>query len=133
MNKLSQIGAGLLLLTLTSCGTPLLPYTVPMDIDRVEIPETVNAGDPLTVKVHYTVANCSVKDHTVYLASRTASTLTLSATMKKHNGMFIACNTGVWPKELTYTDPGTPTRTNPFEVIINGKSWGKVKITNPTN
>lgn len=102
-----------------------------MDIDRVELPATVVANAPLSVKVHYTIANCSVRDHALGLVNRTADTLTLSATMKKHNGMFMACGTGVWATELVYTDSGTQSRTDPFIVVINGKTWGTVRVTNP--
>lgn len=113
-------------LALTSCGTPLLPRTDALKVARVEFPPTVAATESLTISVSYGVG-CGDFDQQIATSSRTASELKLSATVKTRN-VFLACSAQYVERTLEYTDPGTPARTSPFEIIVNGKSWGKVEI-----
>ncbi|CAM3922985.1 hypothetical protein [Deinococcus frigens] len=124
MKKL--LSALALSLTLASCGTPLLPRTQALGIAGVEFPPTTGPTDSLTVTIRYGVG-CGDFDQQVTKTSRTATGLQLSATVKTRN-VFLACPAQYVEKTLNYTDPGSPARTNPFEIIVNGKSYGTVTI-----
>lgn len=124
MKKL--IPALALALALASCGTPLLPRTQPLGVAGVNFPATISATDDLSVSIRYGVG-CGDFDQQVAKISRTATDLRLNATVKTRN-VFLACPAVYIEKTLIYTDPGTPARTNPFEVVVNGKSYGTVTI-----
>lgn len=116
----------LILLSLTSCGSILFPKDISLSVVKVDLPATIKATENLTVTVTYGVG-CGDSDQALSVVSRTPSTLTLAAT-GKNAGMFVACAAQYIEKTLTYTDAGNPARTNPFEVIVNNKSWGTVQV-----
>lgn len=124
MNKL--LLALTLGVSLTSCGSILFPKDISLFISKVDLPATVTPTENLSVTVTYGVG-CGDRDQTLSLVSRTPSNLTLVAT-GKNAGMYMACSTDIVEKTLTYTDSGSPARSNPFEVIVNGKSWGKIEV-----
>lgn len=111
-------------LALSGCGLVSTPE--PLHIQSVDFPATASATEPLTVNVRVQIWNCGEKDQQVTLIERTSSRLSLSGTFRK--GWAGPCGAAVLDKVLTYTDAGTPGRTESFEIVVNGKSWGKVLV-----
>lgn len=119
-------GLAAVLVALTSCGVTPIPRTVPLNVVSVDIPATLPVGADLTVNVKYAV-DCNVTDEKTLLVDRRSWALKLEA-VGLNNGTNTACPAVYTEKTLTYADSGTVTRTSPFEVIVNGKSWGKIEI-----
>ncbi|WP_288433216.1 hypothetical protein [uncultured Deinococcus sp.] len=117
----------LLALPLSACGTLGAPVTTTLGITGVRLPETVAPTAPLDVAIDLVHANCEYSGERVILSSRTQNTLTLKTEVTRTQPGAV-CNTGISYGTLTYTDPGTPARMGPFEVIVDGKSWGKVSV-----
>ena len=113
-----------LALGLTSCGG--LGTVEPLHIKQVDFPASIGATEPLTISVQHEVWNCGEKDQILSLAERTPSRLSLHGTFRK--GWSGPCSAGIAQQTLTYTDPGTAARTSPFEIVVNGKSWGTVQV-----
>lgn len=124
MRKLGWLGLGALLLG--SCG--LVGTREPLSVSKVSFPSTVSPQEPLTVGVNIEVASCTQRDQQLTLLERTPTRLSLSGTFRRTSGIGLACTAAVTERTLTYTDAGTPPRTGPFEIVVNGKSWGKVNI-----
>ena len=122
MKKTSLVA--LLALGLSGCG--LVGGVEPLHIRSVEFPASVGATEPLTVTVNIDIWNCGEKGQSLTLAERTASRLSLQGTFRK--GWAGPCAAAVVQQALTYTDSGTVPRTSPFEVVVNGKSWGTVTV-----
>lgn len=114
-------------LLLSGCNLLSLPRTVPLAVVGVTLPATVAPSAPLAVTVRYSVG-CSDSEEAVTLVSRTATRLLLGATARNQQSPGTACPAIYIERTLEYTDPGTPARTSPFEVIVNGKSWGTVQV-----
>ena len=123
-HALSVVLAAALSLGLSGCG--LGGGTEPLHVEKVSFPATIGATEPLTVTVDLQIWNCGEKDQTLTLAERTPARLGLSGTFRK--GWAGPCSAAVVQKTLTYTDSGTPARTGPFEIVVNGKSWGTVTV-----
>lgn len=118
-----------LALSVSACSSLLPRYETEFDltIKSVELPASIAAEAPLNVVAEVEVGGCT-KFKRFEVVSRTASTLKLRAIGSQTEGKGIACPAYVgWKKEV-YTDSATPARTHPFEVIINGISWGKVPV-----
>lgn len=114
-------------LLLSGCKLLSLPRTMPLAVVGVTLPATVAPSAPLVVTLRYSVG-CGDSEEGVGLVSRTATRLVLSATARNQQSPGTACPAVYIERTLDYTDPGTPARTDPFDVIVNGKSWGKVQI-----
>lgn len=117
----------LLALPLSACGVLGAPRTVALDVVNVSLPATVSAAAPLRVDVRVGLGSCEDTDHRLTLISRTAQALTLKAEATKTRPGAV-CPAVYAETTLSYTDPGTPARTDPFEIIVNGRSWGKVGV-----
>lgn len=117
----------LLALPLSACGTLGSPVTTTLGITGVRLPETVSPTAPLEVRVDIVHATCEYSGERVALVSRTEGTLTLK-TEATRTAPGAVCPAVVTYGTLTYTDPGTPARVGPFEVVVDGKSWGKVSV-----
>ncbi|BDP41494.1 hypothetical protein DAETH_14630 [Deinococcus aetherius] len=117
----------LLALPLGGCGLLGIPRPVTLGVVNVTLPATVSPTAPMQVDVRVGMGSCEDTNHRLTLVSRTAQTLTLKAEATKTNYGAV-CPAVYTESTLSYTDPGTPTRTSPFEVIVNGKSWGKVEV-----
>ncbi|WP_293910593.1 hypothetical protein [Deinococcus sp.] len=103
-----------------------------LDVAAVSLPASVGATEPLTLNITLG-SNCSeLPPQQFKVQRRTADALFLLAqtTITIGNGGPI-CPPIYFHSKQTYTDPGSPTRTNPFEVFVNGKSYGTVKIDPP--
>lgn len=118
MKKLFVVAG--LALALASCGLIKTPNTP--GVTDVQFPASIAATGALTVTVTVGVG-CASFDG--FSAQRTAGSLTL--TTRGSIPVGVACS-GLVTKTKIYTDAGTPTWTNPFEVIVNGKSYGNVTI-----
>lgn len=83
----------------------------------------------MQVDVRVSMGSCEDTNHRLTLISRTAQGLTLKAEATRTRTRPGAVCPAVYAETtLSYTDAGTPARTDPFEVIVNGKSWGKVRV-----
>lgn len=98
-------------------------------VQSVEFPASIAADAPLSVVVE--IGRACDRAFGQFKATRTATALNLQAFTKAYT----VSTTPVPPcppvmilEKHTYIDPGTPARTSPFEIIVNGKSWGKVEI-----
>lgn len=114
------------LVGLTSCGGIPTPHTVPLDVVAVTFPATLSAGQDLTVNVKYAVG-CNDENQRLLLVKRTSLRLELEASAT-NNGLNTVCPAIYGEATLTYADSGTVARSNPFEIVVNGKSWGKIEI-----
>ena len=120
--------AGALALILSACTTTQAPQVVALDVLNVTLPETASPTEPLRVDVRAgNLDTCTATNHRLTLVSRTAQTLTLRAEATKRYSD-LPCPAIYQIGTLSYTDSGTPTRVSPFEVIVNGKAWGKVEV-----
>ena len=115
-----------LLIGLTACGDPGLPRDVPLNVVAVTMPSTLTPGADLTVNVKYGVP-CHAENDRLLLVDRTASTLKLAAVTTEKAAQAV-CPAIYTEATLTYVDSGKVNRNTPFEVIVNGKSWGKIEI-----
>ena len=127
MKTPARVLALLLALPLSACGTLGSPVTTTLGVTGVRLPETVAPTAPLEVAIDLVHANCEYSGERVILSSRTQSTLTLKTEVTRTTPGAV-CPAIVTYGTLTYTDPGTPARVGPFEVIVDGKSWGKVSV-----
>ena len=101
--------------------------TVTLDVTRVVLPESTGASDDLPIVITVTVGGClAFKGFAVQ--QRTASTLKLLAQGTSPSGKNVVCPAYIGFAEKTYSDPGTPPRTSPFEVFVNGQSYGSVSV-----
>ena len=123
MKRLVLLG---ILAGLTACGVVPVSRTVPLNVVAVDIPALLAPGADLSVTVKYSLG-CNDKDQRLLLVKRTASILSLEASAT-NNGLPVACPAVYAEQTLTYVDSGAVGRTNPFEVVVNGKSWGKVEV-----
>ncbi|WP_102127413.1 hypothetical protein [Deinococcus planocerae] len=126
MKKL--LGAATVAFTLTACGGSGVEEVFPLTVVGVNVPATVSSTEALRVDVRaYNLSTCEGFDHRLSMVSRTAQALTLRAESvgRRSNR---PCPPVVEEGTLSYTDPGTPARVGPFEVIVNGKSWGEVGV-----
>lgn len=119
------------LITLTACqSTASLPVTLTssLDVTKVVLPESVGASDAMNVDV--TVAEGCNKTDPDVVAERTASALRLTVQRTTTYPKYppAPCPPVVFFVMKTYTDPGNLPRTNPFEVFVNGKSYGTVAV-----
>lgn len=116
------------LITLTACqGTATVTRTGPLDVTKVVLPESVGASAEMNMDVTVT-EGCSetVPDIVV---ERTDHALRLTVQRTTTGPVNPApCLPVIFFVTKSYTDPGTPTRTNPFEVFVNGKSYGVVAV-----
>ena len=111
-------------LLLVSCGMTRREVEFTLEPDSVQLPATVSATEPLPVAVAVTVGGC--RGFKRFEAQRTANVLNLRVVGQESVGYGFACTADIRNETHTYTDPGTPARAHPFEVVVNGKSWGKV-------
>ncbi|EYB67636.1 hypothetical protein DEIPH_ctg033orf0047 [Deinococcus phoenicis] len=113
--------AAALALPLGACGLIRTPNTP--GVADVQFPASVGASETMNVAVTVGLG-CGRFDG--FSAQRTASRLTLTTRGSVPVG--VACSASVRNETRTYTDPGTPTRTGPFEIVVNGKTWGTTDI-----
>lgn len=118
--------AATLSLLVVSCGLTQREEEFTLGADRVQLPATVGATGPLAVAVSVTVGGC--QGFKRFEARRTASALQLRVVGQRRVGAGVACPANVAYETHTYTDPGTPGRTDPFEVSVNGKVAGQVRV-----
>ncbi len=120
-------------LALTACGPQEMPdggkvETGPLGVVGVDFPATVRASESLTFAIRYS-QTCNQSGEQTTPTARTSTELRLNATARYARlDPNIACLPVYIEKTLIYTDPGTPARTDPFEIIVNGKSYGTVTI-----
>ena len=116
------------LMTLTACqGRATVTRAVLLDVTKVVLPESVGAGAEMNVDV--TVVEQCTETVPDVVAQRTASVLRL--TVQRTTTEFVnpvTCPPVAFCVKRSYTDPGTSLRTNPFEVFVNGKSYGVIAI-----
>ncbi|THF88139.1 hypothetical protein E7T09_02675 [Deinococcus sp. KSM4-11] len=115
-------------LGLTGCGTQSgpVPSEYAMEIKSVAFPASVAATAPLAVLVEVTVGGC--QSFKRFEAERRAGVLQLRAIGSTQSGLKVACPAIIGWEKRTYTDPGTPARTDPFEIVVNGASYGTVSV-----
>jgi hypothetical protein len=94
----------------------------------VTLPLTTQATAELPITVRVSEGGC-LRFEKFEVTERTPGLLRLHAIstepLPESN---VACTADARFPEKTYTDPGTVARTNPFEVVVNGRSYGTVKI-----
>ncbi|GAA4009475.1 hypothetical protein GCM10022631_22390 [Deinococcus rubellus] len=117
---------GLAALTLTGCQGGPTTQTVMLNVTKVALPPSVGAVEDLPITITVTVGGCQTfKGFAVQ--KRTASTLKLLTQGTSPTGN-VACPAIIGYANETYTDPGNPPRSDLFEVIVNGQSYGTVHI-----
>lgn len=115
------------LITLTACQGGPQTRTLLLDVTEVVLPESVGAGAGMNVDATV-VQGCDQMVPDI-VAQRTTSALRL--TVQRTVAVLVnpvTCPPVVFYVKTSYTDPGSPPRTNPFEVFVNGKSYGVVAI-----
>ncbi len=95
-----------------------------MEVMSVGFPARTTTDAPLDVDVEVTVGGCCRFGR--FEATRTAARLTLRAIGTRT--LNVPCLADIGWEHRIYTDPGTPARTNPFEVVVNGTSYGMVAV-----
>lgn len=115
-------------MTLTACqGRATVTRAVLLDVTKVVLPESVGAGAEMNVDV--TVVEQCTETVPDVVAQRTASAIRLM--VQRTTAEFVnpvTCPPEAFYVKRSYTDPGTSLRTNPFEVFVNGKSYGVIAI-----
>ena len=123
-------------LLLTACvpKTPVYRDYSP-DVQKVNFPRQVNAGQPLTVTLEVlTGGGCNSFNRLE--AERTTSQVNLKPVGKtpdypanEAKGIQVACTTNPdqW-QTISYTDSGNEPRHSPFKVLVNGKAQGSAEI-----
>ena len=99
--------------------------TVTLDVTKVTLPASVSATAEMGIDLTASFGGCTTFQGIV--AERTASTLKLTVQGSEPGGNPI-CPAYIGYFDRTYTDPGSPPRTDPFEVYVNGKSYGTVAV-----
>ncbi|TSA87833.1 hypothetical protein FNU79_00845 [Deinococcus detaillensis] len=116
-------------LGLSACQTKPSEASSPpvaLEVLDVKLPDSVGASEALTVTV--SVADGGCYHFTNFEAKqRSASRLAFSVQGRPLAGS-VGCPPVTGRVAEVYTDPGTPARTNPFEVFVNGKSYGTVSV-----
>ncbi|TSA87834.1 hypothetical protein FNU79_00850 [Deinococcus detaillensis] len=121
---------GLVALVLTGCqNNETEVKTFNMDVSGVVFPVSVGSTESLTLKVKLG-SNCSEPVLKEFKVERTANTLSLLAqrTVIVSKELPLICPPVYFYAIKTYIDPGTPARSNPFEVFVNGKSYGMITV-----
>ena len=114
-------------LTLTGCQGGPTTQTVLLDVTKVIFPSSVGASQTLPIKVTVLVGDClTFKGFEVQ--QRTSTTLKLLAQGSLRTGKNVVCLAYAAYQDVTYTDAGPPARTSPFELFVNGKSYGTVSV-----
>ncbi|GGK30582.1 hypothetical protein GCM10008955_25460 [Deinococcus malanensis] len=125
MKAVRAVLAGALALGLNSCGGQETPAAGrPLTVVSVGVPAAVSATGPLTVTLRY-VVQCGESDLAIKPIRRTATVLQLSASARYTP---MVCAAVYEERELSYTDPGTPARREPFQISVNGKDWATVQV-----
>ncbi|GGO18013.1 hypothetical protein [Deinococcus humi] len=102
-----------------------------MDVRTVEFPASVAADAPIDIVVELGWGCTPDSPFGQFTATRTAKELKLQAFTRTYTKPATnppPCPPVYFYGKRTYTDPGTPARSDPFEVIVNGKSYGTVRI-----
>lgn len=119
----------LALLGLCACSPiPVTPSETEfeMKIKSVALPTSIAPDAAMDVVVEVTIGGC-IKYKRIEVAARTASRLELKA-IGTRPAQETPCTADIGWRKVTYTDPGMPARTSPFEVVVNGKSWRTVQV-----
>ena len=119
--------AGFTALTLTACQSGQMTHTVLLDVTKVTLPASIGASADLPLTVTVTIGGCTTFK-SLDVQQRTAGVLELLAQGTESTGKNVACPANIGYQDVAYTDPGTPARVSPFEVIVNGQSYGTVEI-----
>jgi len=97
-------------------------------VTEVRLPASIGGTErmPLALTLG---SNCSeFPPQTFEVEQRTATTLPLLAQTGVSVKAQPPCPPVYFYSKQTYTDPGTPPRTDPFEVLVNGQSYGSVSV-----
>lgn len=111
----------------TACDTAPRFRVLPVTVVKVTLPDRAVSTAPLVVSLRY-AAGCGDFRPEVAQSARTASKLVLEVTTQVSVEPPPPCQPVYIEQTLDYTDPGTPARSDPFEVVVNGKSWGTVQV-----
>lgn len=117
---------------LSACGQVRQESETRMDlmhVQSVEFPASADADAPLSVVVE--IGRSCDRAFGQFKATRTATALELQVFTKAYTKPAAPpppCPPVIILEKHTYTDAGTPARSNPFEIIVNGKSYGTVTI-----
>ena len=94
-------------------------------ISKVTLPESVAADGTLKIAVNVELNGC-ITFQSFEVQQRTATSLKLLARANFPQG--VTCPAVVIYEDQIYTDSATLPRTNPFEVFVNGQSYGTISI-----
>ncbi|CAM4351751.1 hypothetical protein DEMA109039_15405 [Deinococcus marmoris] len=122
-----------LAVALTACDPQEAPDNGRVETDAIGVvdvnfPATASASEPMIIAIRYS-KTCNQSSEQIALTARTETELRLNGTAR-HAKLppNLACTPIYIEKTIEYIDPGTPARTNPFEIIVNGRSWGTVEV-----
>ncbi|WP_161881505.1 hypothetical protein [Deinococcus alpinitundrae] len=105
--------------------TPNDPPEV-IDVLKVSLPPSVAATGVLRITVSVAQGGC-LHFTNFKVGRRTPTRLELAVQGRPVSGS-VGCPPVTGNVAETYSDPGSPARTGPFEVFVNGQSYGSVDI-----
>ncbi len=114
-------------LTLTGCQGGPTTQTVLLDVTNVTFPSSVGASQTLPIKVTVLVGDC-LTFKGLEVQQRTSTALKLLAQGNLRTGKNVGCLAYAAYQDVIHTDAGPPARTSPFELFVNGKSYGTVSV-----
>ena len=97
-----------------------------IDVLKVSLPTSVAASGVLRITVSVAQGGCQHFTN-FKVVRRTPDRLELAVQGRPISGS-VACPPVTGSVAETYSDPGSPTRTTPFEVFVNGQFHGSVGI-----
>ncbi|AZI42928.1 hypothetical protein EHF33_09355 [Deinococcus psychrotolerans] len=120
---------GLAALALTGCQGGPTTQTVLLDVTKVAFTDRIGASEDLPIKVTVLVGDC-LKFKSLEVQQRTKTSLKLLAQGSEKTGKNVVCLAYAAYQDVIYADTDTdnPARSNPFEVFVNGKSYGMVTV-----
>jgi len=102
-------------LTLTACqGVKPEVRLADLAVTEVRLPASIGSTERMTLELTLG-SNCSELPPQAFKVEQRSVKAQLP------------CPPVYFYSKQTYTDPGTPPRTDPFEVFVNGQSYGSVK------
>ena len=97
-----------------------------IDVLKVSLPTSVAASGVLRITVRVAQGGC-LHFTNFKVGRRTPTRLELAVQGRPISGS-VACPPVTGSVAETYSDPGTPARSDPFEVFVNGQLYGSVGI-----
>lgn len=117
----------LLALALIGCQHQVTLREVVLPVEQVSFPAFVGPGQELPITL--TVATGSCRTFKSVVADRSAAAVRLTILGTDTRSRDTVCTQEVWLEDHLFVDTGAgAARVNPFEIVVNGRSWGTVQV-----